>query len=105
MRNAGRLDQRVTLERLQPGEPDDYGTTVDEWVSLGTVWAAVEPLAGREYFAAGLMLSEVTTRITLRHRAGLTVEDRVTHDGRPYNITSVIDYRSQKRELVLMCRG
>ena len=102
--NPGDLDQRVVLERFT-SEQDDTGQMIDTWVTLGTVWAAVEPQAGREFVAAGAQQSELTTKIRIRHRPGITSGDRVTHDGRVYDIQSVIDYRSEKRQLVLLCRG
>lgn len=103
--NTGQFDQRVTVERLMGDAVDDYGQPIATWTPLCTVWAAVEPLSGREYFAASMMVAEVTTRIRLRYRPGLTVTDRVNHEGKLYNITSLIDYKSGHRELVLMCRG
>ena len=101
---AGQLDQRVTLERLTETE-DKYGDSTSEWVPLATVWAAVEPLVGREYMAALQLQSDVTTRIRMRYRPGVLPTDRVLHEGHTYGIESVIDVRSQRRELVLMCRG
>lgn len=62
-------------------------------------------MTGREYIAAAAVQSEVTTRIRLRYRPGITSADRVSHDGKVYGITSVIDHRSDRRELILMCRG
>ena len=102
--NPGDLDQRVTFSRLQTGQ-DEIGQPVTSWVTLGTVWAAVEPQAGREFVAAGAAQSELTTKIRIRYRPGITSGDRVIHDGRVYDIQSVIDYRSEKRQLVLLCKG
>ena len=102
---AGKLDQRVTLERRQGGT-DSWGQPLpDDWTALCTVWAAVEPLVGREYMAAAAMQSDVSTRVRMRYRPGVTAGDRLSHEGRIYNIESVIDFRSAKRELVLMVRG
>ena len=102
--NPGQLDQRVEISRFT-SEPDEIGQMIETWATLATVWAAVEPQAGREFVAGGAAQSELTTRIRLRYRPGLTSGDRVTHDGRVYDVQSVIDYRSAKREIVLMCRG
>lgn len=101
---AGDLDQRVKIERLVEGV-DEIGQPVTDWLPIVSTWAAVEPLTGREYLAAAAIQSEVTTRVRLRYRPGITSADRVAHEGRIYGITSVIDYRSDHRELVLMCRG
>lgn len=101
---AGQLDQRVTIDRLESGT-DEIGQPFVTWSPVFSTWAAVEPLAGREWFAAGGGQSEVSTRIRLRYRPGVTSADRVTHEGKEYGIVSVIDYKSGNRELVLMCRG
>ena len=101
---AGQLDQRVTIER-QSQETDPYGQPIAEWLAIVNTWGAVEPLAGREYIAAMAVQSDVTTRVRLRYRPGITSADRVVHEGRLYNIVSVIDVRSDHRELQLMCRG
>lgn len=100
---AGDLTQRVTIERLQEGQ-DEAGQPITTWVPLTTTWAAVEPLNGREYFAADAAASEVTTRIRIRYRPGLTSADRVNHDGALHNILAIINPRSRGRELVLMCK-
>ena len=101
---AGQLDQRVTVERFSSTE-DELGQPIEAWAPLFTCWAAVEPLVGREYIAAGALLSEVTARISLRYRPGITAADRVIHDGKVYGITSVADVHSSRRELQLQCRA
>lgn len=101
---AGSLTQRVTIERVTLTQ-DAAGQPVESWAPLATVWAAVEPLNGREYFAASSAQSEVTTRIRIRYRPGLTSADRVNHDGALHNIRSVINPNSKGRELVLMCEA
>ena len=60
---------------------------------------------GREFIAAQAAQSEVTARIRMRFRPWMTAQDRVIHDGKTYNIVSVVDPRSQGRELVLMCKA
>ena len=101
---AGDLDQRVTVER-QSTMPGPLGQPVNVWAPIATAWAAVEPLVGREYLAAQAAQSEVTARVTMRYRRGITAQDRVIHNGTTYNIVSVIDVRSGHRELVLMCKA
>ncbi len=101
---AGDLDQRVTVERYTSTE-DELGQPIQSWAPLFTCWAAVEPLTGREYLAAQAAVSEVTARIRMRFRPWMTAEDRVIHNGTTYNIVSLIDVRSDHRELVLMCNA
>ncbi len=101
---AGRLDQRVTIERVTI-DFDEIGGTIETWAPLVATWAAIEPLNGREFFAAATTLAEVTTRIRVRYRPGITSVDRVEHDGRLHNILAIIDPKSGERELVLMCKA
>ncbi|MFO1212802.1 MAG: phage head closure protein [Paenacidovorax caeni] len=101
---AGRLDQRVTVEQFTT-TTDSWGQPVEKWAPMFTCWAAVEPLTGREFIAAQAAQSEVTARIRMRFRPWMTAQDRVIHNGTIYSIESVIDQRSQGRELVLMCKG
>ena len=102
---AGQLDQRVTVERQQGGF-DELGQPLpDTWAPLFTCWAAVLPLQGREYLAASAAVSEVTARIRMRFRPGITSQDRVIHDGKVYGVEAAIDLRSGNRELHLMCKA
>ncbi|WP_287875934.1 phage head closure protein [Acidovorax sp.] len=102
---AGQLDQRISVERLQGGF-DELGQPLpDTWAHLFTCWAEVSPLLGREYLAAQAAVSEVTARIRMRFRPWMTAQDRVIHNGTVYQIESVIDVRSANRELHLMCKA
>ena len=101
---AGQLDQRVTVERFTSTQ-DELGQPIEAWAPLFTCWAAVEPLTGREYLAAQAAVSEVTARIRMRFRPWMTAQDRVIHNGTTYGIESLVDVRSDHRELVLMCKA
>lgn len=100
---AGRLDKRVTLQAHGITQ-DANGTPVEGWSDVATVWAAVEPLSGREFFAAAQVQAEQMQRITIRYRTGVTTAMRVTWAGRVFDITAVIDWRERHEALQLMCR-
>ena len=101
---AGQLDQRVSVERLVEGY-DELGQPINDWLPIVTTWAEVSPLVGREYIAAQAAVSEVTAKIRMRFRPWMTSQDRVVHNGTVYQIQSVIDVRSENRELHLMCKA
>ena len=101
---AGTLDQRIELQELVSGF-DDYGQPINEWQTVLSAWAAVEPLQGREYLAAMQTTSETTIRVRLRYRPGVKAAMRVKHGTKLYGIQSVIDVKSTGRELVLMCKA
>lgn len=83
---AGRLRHRVDIQRRQQAREQASGAVEEVWV---TVWpkvpAAVEPLSVREYLAADARQSQITCRITIRAREGLTADMRILHKGRVYN--------------------
>lgn len=104
---AGELRHRVTIQYLPPEDQrarDPFGSVIEEWIDYATVWAAVEPLSGREYFSAQQMNAEVTTNIRIRYLSGVTPSMRVKWGERLYNIQSVINVRERNRELHLMCK-
>jgi SPP1 family predicted phage head-tail adaptor len=58
------------------------------WQDFATnVAAAIEPLSVREFIASQQMQSQITARITIRHRQGLTAQMRILHPstGKIYN--------------------
>ena len=98
---AGRLRHRVTIQQLVP-DPSIGGE--DSWHDYATVWAAVEPLRGREYLAAQQEGAEVTGRITIRYIAGLKPTMRIKYGERIYQILSGIDPEERNAELQLMVK-
>lgn len=93
---AGSLDDRVTIQRLVAASPDVTGTGMpdESWQDYLTVYASVEPLNGRELFAAQEHHAEVTTRIRIRHRDGITAKMRIVDgDGTIYEIRSVLPFK------------
>lgn len=102
--NIGDLRHRITLQECVSGQ-DEAGQPVQEWQDVATVWGAVEPLRGREYFAAQQVQAEVTTRIRIRYRKGIRPEMRVLYDGRIFQIVAPpIDPEERHREIHLMCK-
>ncbi len=73
---AGDLRHRVTIQQLTTTR-DAEGVTTETWTNVATVWAAVEPLQGREYFQAQAVNAEVTTRVRIRYRAGIVPTMRI----------------------------
>ena len=102
---SGALDQRIRLQSLSGGVDEIGQPLPDNWVDVAEVWAQVAPLVGREFIAASSVQSEVTARIRLRYRPGITSAMRVLHGPDVYGITATIHVKSAKRELQLMCKA
>jgi SPP1 family predicted phage head-tail adaptor len=100
---AGDFQHRVSIEeRVQ--KRDEYGAPVESWETVATVWAAIEPISGREQLQGKQLNADVTTRIRMRYRTGISAVMRVTWGAHVYNILNVIHYRTSSRELILECR-
>jgi SPP1 family predicted phage head-tail adaptor len=102
---AGQLDQRVTIQRPVAGQ-DAAGQPLTTWEDLAatpTVWAASEPLRGKEFIAAGQMQATVDTRFRIRHRSDVDSSMRVVWRGVPYQIVGVVEPSGAKESLELMC--
>jgi SPP1 family predicted phage head-tail adaptor len=114
---AGRLRHRVRLERYDylldsngnVVQDPTTGETPREWQEVATVWAAVEPVSGREFIMSQAIQSQVTARLTIRHRDDVDASMRAVHarSGRPdvvYNIKAVLaDLESGLSYLTLPC--
>lgn len=110
--NPGRLRHRVRIEKedyLRDSHGDIIrdpitGETSRGWVEVATVWAAVEPLQGREFFESGAVQSQVTTRIRMRYRPGLTPAMRLVHGDDVHEIEAIIDPQTRHEQLQIMCK-
>ena len=99
---AGRLNKRVTLQSATLAR-DGHGQAIETWSNVATVWAAIEPIRGREYFAAQQVSAETTHRVTIRHRSGVSPQWRVVFGSRTFRIESVINPLEKNERLELMC--
>jgi|SRR5688572_11421126 len=106
---AGRLRHLVTVQQLTAGSPQQTpeGEPDVSWTAYCTVPASVEPVIGREFFAADQIQSEVDTKIDMRYESGvndgITTLMRVLHGSTIYNIKAAINVRMLNREWVLYC--
>lgn len=100
--HPAQLDQRVTLRQRAAGV-DGLGQASGAWQDVATVWAQVQPLRGREYFAAGQLQAEVSVRMRIRWRAGVVPTMRADWRGVPHDIVSVVDVDGARVVLELMC--
>lgn len=111
---AGSLDRRVTLQQ-QVETRDSYGGVTFTWQDVATVWADVQAVSGREFLQSQAVQDEVTTRIVIRFRTGITtgklrvVLHNVEQGGSPtqqtyYDVLAILPSGDRKRWLQLMCK-
>ena len=75
--NAGRLNQRVRIEKPIRTQDPETGELVEAVQVVGTVFASIEPLSAREFIAAQSTQSQISARIVIRFRSGLTPDMRL----------------------------
>lgn len=100
---SGRLRHRLVLQSKVHTQ-DAYGDAVVSWSIEATVWGAIEPLSGKEYFSQQQVQAEAKVRIVIRHYSGIDTTWRVSHGGLYYDIEDVLNHDTRNRMITLMCR-
>ena len=103
--SAGELRHKAVLEKPDDSQ-DGEGTTALAWSPLATVQVGVTPLSGKERLEAGAVSAEVSHRVRMRARAGVTSRMRlvlVNRGNRVLQIVSVLDEGERNRYLTLLC--
>lgn len=101
--NPGELKHRITIQQLENVQ-NTFGEQKAGWIDVTTRWASIEPLIGRQYFAAEMVNSEITHKIKLRYVKGILPSMQVLYKTRKFQIISVINYQEKNCELQLMCK-
>lgn len=100
---VGALRHLVEIQSLS-STIDGNGDTVQAWTPVAQVYAEIAPLSAREFIASQAIQSAVTTRITIRYRAGVLASMRLVHGDTIYNIAGVLpDPKSGREYLTLAC--
>lgn len=103
--NPGSLRHKITFQKLNNVQ-DTFGQPVEVWNDVFTnVWASVIPISGKELFAAETVNSEITHKIKLRYKSGITPDMRIKFKDRYFSITGPpINFQEKNKELQLMCK-
>lgn len=84
---------------------DATGQQTETWSNIGTAYARVAPLRGREYLAASGEKANLTHEVTMRARndVSLMPRDRIQFGARLFDIQSVINVDERDRQWSIMC--
>lgn len=104
MMNAGALRHVASIES-EGLTSDGAGGSTSAWTEFASVRVAIEPLNGRELFAAQQTQSRVSHRVTLRYDASKvpTTAMRVNFGGRLLYIEAVLNPEERNVWLELLC--
>lgn len=103
MAGAGRMDQRITLQRLVK-TPDGAGGYAESWSDFAAnprPWAKVLAKAGRESMVEGRMAAQFTVLFEIYNRTDVVETDRIIWDGISYNIRGIRREGAQPLTLVI----
>ena len=101
---SGSLRHLVSLQSPSTVE-DKYSQNVETFSEYASVYAAIVPLRGGEFFNAQQVNSEITVKIIIRYRSDVKNTHRVVHEGVTYELAAPpIDPQLKHKELHLMCK-
>ena len=111
MFDAGRMRDRSTFQ-IYNGATDSHGDIRDDldenWTDVATVWAAIDPVSGKEFYAAEQSESEVTHKIRCRYfpwlKAELRIRYRAKDTVRIFHIVSIIDWQNRHENVLIMAK-
>jgi SPP1 family predicted phage head-tail adaptor len=101
---AGALNCYVSLQDRVAASPQqfDSGEPHDAWVEVAKIWAAIDPVLGREFSEGGIQ-AEANVKIRIRWRDGLHAGMRIVHQGKIYDLTQPLDVGTANREVLFYC--
>jgi SPP1 family predicted phage head-tail adaptor len=103
----GRMRHRIKI--LQPTLQQDTtgGLNVNQNAVVATTWASIEAMSAQEKFAAHEFITEVSHKIIIRWRRGITAKMRVLMSSnqhkRLFLIESVLNPDERNKSLALYC--
>ena len=107
MIDPGKMRHCVTFQSFI-GAVDSFGDPLSsddtQWADVATVWAAIDPVSGKEFYAVQQSQSEVTHKVRCRYCPGLTTAMRIKYGGRLFRIISILDWEERHESLLIMCK-
>lgn len=105
MMNIGRLDRRITIQRVTRAA-DSYGELIETWADLATVWASKQDIRGSEFLAAKQTVASIDAKFKIRYLSGLKPTDRIYYDDKYYDIAGIIELgRKDALEIMASARA
>ena len=104
---SGDLRHRITIQK-QVIAKNSYGEDTVSWSDDATMWAAIYPVRGKQYFEAQQTQAQVSHKIVIRYRTlmdGTLINPkcRVKFKARFFTIDVVINPDERRISLELMC--
>lgn len=107
MIDPGKMRNRILFQAFN-GDVDDLGDIRDDdpqnWRNVRTVWAAIDPVSGREFYEAEQSQSQVTHKIRCRYFSGAETAQRILFRDRVFQIISILDWEERHESFLIMAK-
>lgn len=88
---AGKLIHTVSVQRLNAGAVNDFGTVAAQWEHVALMRAELVQLKGAEAITARGAADDQATVFRVRAKVAITTADRVVHRGKAYRIRELVE--------------
>ena len=105
--NIGKLNKRITIQKFSTTQ-NENGFDVEDWQTYKTIWASVNNLWGKEFYAAKAVNAENTVEFICRYSRDLienidTKEYRIFWNNRSFNITFIDNIQYENKWIKIKC--
>lgn len=101
--SIGNLRHRIKLQTYITSK-NSFGEERKVWSDFAEVSASVEPLSGKELFAAQQLHTESTVQIIIRHLEGVNTQMRVLFKEKTLDILHISNKEERNIALYLLCK-
>lgn len=103
---ATRLRHRLTLQQ-EIKTADGAGGYIRSWQNIADLWAEIASVGnksvyGREKLYAGQLQAEISHKVTIRYRSGISTSMRLLFENRIFNIRAISDIKENNEVLELL---
>lgn len=100
--NPGRLNRKLSIYRYINTQ-SGMNSRQSKLVKVRTVWAEMKPTRGTEFLEYYKDANALQYKVTMRYIPDLTEKDVLVHNGRQYEINSVINVEEAGIVLEVYC--
>ncbi|WP_096635854.1 phage head closure protein [Clostridium cochlearium] len=90
--DIGNMNKRITIQKFSTTQ-NENGFDIEDWIDYKTIWASINNLWGKEFYAAKAVNAENTVEFVVRYSRDLenisTKEYRIFWSNRAFDITFV----------------
>lgn len=100
---VGKLRHKVKLQHRSENQATD-GSVTYSWTTYATVWAAINPISGKEAFIAQQVKAEANFEIEIRYNSAVIPSDRVLFGVRVFDINYPKNPDERNEYQILLCK-